>query len=288
MNCPLLLFADDTVLYTSAETQEESVELLQEGINKLMLWTRASMLTINAGKSKTMFINPKKRKKAMMTPELLMGSTRLEPVKVYKYLGVLIDYELTFKDHIKQIIRNCARKVYLLRRIRKTIMQRAAAAILKAMIIPLMDYRDVFYSSGPKGLLSKLDALLRRALRIVVGLARRDELDVDEVMGKLNIMPLSDRRQQHLLEHIRWIVGEGRYADDRELPTRAHSGKRKTQRIETPNRTVYLNSFLYRGLSDWNTLPEEIQTITDPNVFKTRIRELLQRRRGTLAAHQSN
>lgn len=190
VNCPLLLFADDTVLYISAETQEESVRLLQDGINRLMLWTRASILTINAGKSKIMLINPKKKNRVTEAPELLMGDTRLESVNVYKYLGVLIDCELNFKDHIKQVIRNCAHKIYLLRRIRKTITQRAAVAILKTMIIPLMDYGDIFYNSGPKGLLDKLDALQRRASRIVIGVGRQDELEVDGIMKSLNIMLL--------------------------------------------------------------------------------------------------
>lgn len=130
VSCPLTLFADDTVLFTSDNNLKNAVHSLQGNLDKLMLWTRASKLTINATKSKVMIINPGKRKRVDSDPEyremdmeICMGLTKLEHVKAYKYLGVTIDKDLNFKQHLKQVIKNCAHKIYVLGKIRKRLTQ---------------------------------------------------------------------------------------------------------------------------------------------------------------------
>lgn len=177
VSCPLISFADDTVLFTSDSTLESTVSHLQEGLDKLMLWTRNSKLTINAMKSKLMIINPKKMKRADRACsegelEVYMGPTKLEQVKTYKYLGVTIDKDLNFKQHLKQVIKNCAQKIYVLGKIRNKLTQRAVVDIYKTMIIPLLDYGDIFYDSGSKSLLNKLDSLERRAVRLILNLRK--------------------------------------------------------------------------------------------------------------------
>lgn len=106
--CPLILFSDDTVLYTSDVNLKNSISHLQTGLDKLMFWTVNSKLTINASKSKLMIINPKRKRcsDGAVTDserEVYMGPTKLEEVKAYRYLGVTIDKDLNFK-HLKQVI----------------------------------------------------------------------------------------------------------------------------------------------------------------------------------------
>lgn len=62
MPCNTLLFADDTVMYTSGASAREAEEKMQKGLDKIVLWTRDAQLTVNEGKSKVMLIKPKRRK----------------------------------------------------------------------------------------------------------------------------------------------------------------------------------------------------------------------------------
>lgn len=97
------MFADDTVLYTSGITELSASRKLQENIDILMLWMRDSQLTINASKSKTMTISPYLRLPTKPTV-IKMGTTNLDEVKTYKYLGLTIDSQLNFKPHLNMLI----------------------------------------------------------------------------------------------------------------------------------------------------------------------------------------
>lgn len=83
-NCNCILFADDTILYTSDKTEAVAVKNLQENINILMLWMRDSQLTVNTNKSKTMLISPFTRRPPVnQTNSIKMGLTKLEEVNTY-------------------------------------------------------------------------------------------------------------------------------------------------------------------------------------------------------------
>lgn len=59
----IVLFADDTILYSMEEKYDVAVSNLQMDLTTLELWTRDSQLTININKSKSMSIEPGCRRK---------------------------------------------------------------------------------------------------------------------------------------------------------------------------------------------------------------------------------
>lgn len=91
-----------------------------------------------------MLISPYRRKKLKVQdmPTLKMNGIMLENV-----LGVLLDVQLNFKKHVNHIIRSVAHKVYTLGKIRRKLTKKAATDIYKTMILPIMDYGDVFYQA---------------------------------------------------------------------------------------------------------------------------------------------
>lgn len=113
LQCHTMLFVDDTVLYASDKDPKGAARKLQTSLDKLVLWTRGSQLTINEGKSKAILLKPNK-KKLLDQPSLLMNGVELENVTSYKYLGVILDVNLNFKQHVNQIIRNVSHKIFVL------------------------------------------------------------------------------------------------------------------------------------------------------------------------------
>lgn len=95
----VLLFADDTVLYSSDQNYQKATKKLQEKVNTVSYWTRYSELTVNNSKSKTMTIRP--NRKPIEGGTIYMERVGLEEVVAYKYLGLITDNELSFKPHVK-------------------------------------------------------------------------------------------------------------------------------------------------------------------------------------------
>ena len=94
------LFADDTFLCT----QNLDPALLENEVNselqKVFTWLTSNRLTLNMDKSKFMVISKKRD-----IPELSVkiNNKGLKSCHDYKYLGVVIDKDLSWKSHIKYI-----------------------------------------------------------------------------------------------------------------------------------------------------------------------------------------
>ena len=98
-------------------------------------------------------------------PEIeLLGST-LPSITCYKYLGLDVDHKLTFMPHLNSLTKIISHKLCLLRRIRNYLNVTAALAIMKTMILPIIDYANIFLTSCPQQNLACLQTLQNHLLR---------------------------------------------------------------------------------------------------------------------------
>lgn len=197
-----------------------------------------------------------------------------------------IDNNLSFKHHVKQIIRNVSHKVYILSKIRDKLTDKAAADVLKVMILPLLDYRDVFYPSASGQLLNKLRVLMNKALRIVAKVGCRE--NTDAIAKRLGMQTLEDRRLCHLLQLARWMSLTGKCVDHRKFNTRSHADLRRNMWVEAPRKSLFHISFVYKACEQWNGLPTEIQQIIEEGTYKRTIRNFIKQKREESEGEKSN
>ena len=67
--------------------------------------------------------------------KLQINDPKLEFVSQYKYLGVILDSNLTFTKHLNNVIR-----INLLAKVRRYLDNQASLIIYKTMILPYFDY----------------------------------------------------------------------------------------------------------------------------------------------------
>ena len=79
---------------------------------------RANKLSLNRGKAKYSFFHKPSRKDdiPLLLPRLLIKKHKVERVKSIKFLGVLLDENLSWKDHIKYIENKVAKNIGFLYR----------------------------------------------------------------------------------------------------------------------------------------------------------------------------
>ena len=92
--------------------------LANQELQKIHEWFEANKLSINAGKTKYFpFHKPSKKDDlTLLFPTLLNKKHIVERVKSIKFLGVLLDENLSWKDHIKCIENKVAKNIGLLHR----------------------------------------------------------------------------------------------------------------------------------------------------------------------------
>lgn len=259
--CKIILFADDTVIFHSSPSFENSHPKLQHDLKSLDLWCRDNLLQINVSKTKSMIFSTKNQKKFLQLAYdknmLKINNINIECVCEYKYLGIWIDSDLTFSKHVKSIISNVSFRLKKLSRIRSCITKKTSLLLYKSMIVPLYDYGDVFFNySCKKDLIRRLQSLQNHAIRTINRLPTRTNTAKDEI--ELCIMPLEKRRWLHSLQLAYYLANNKENLLHQRVSgvnTRALADNRKQLRVFAPKKALTERSFSYQIRKLWNTLP---------------------------------
>ena len=92
-----ILFANDTVLVQSDNNLGKLQNSVNHEMKKVMDWLTANKLLTNISKTKYMLIT----NKHVSTESFVINvnRNRIERSLTYKYLGVIVDEKLTWKEH---------------------------------------------------------------------------------------------------------------------------------------------------------------------------------------------
>ena len=108
------MFADDIVLYRTITSPSDFVHL-QQDIDSLSMCITGKQLQFNATKCRQMFIS-RKRAHSLTPPSLYVDGTALLQVSEYKYLGVVITSNLSWRPHITNMCNKTRKLIGLLYR----------------------------------------------------------------------------------------------------------------------------------------------------------------------------
>ncbi|HBK82158.1 MAG TPA: hypothetical protein DDZ41_00940 [Flavobacterium sp.] len=92
------LFADDALLYADGNSIEECYDKISTDSINLDEWFKMIKLKLNIDKTKCMCINDD------LENNIVLNSQIIEKTNIIKYLGILIDSKLSFKDNFFCVI----------------------------------------------------------------------------------------------------------------------------------------------------------------------------------------
>ena len=101
-------------------------------------------------------------------PPLKINEICLHSVKSYTYLGLPMDYSLTFDLAVKTVVKKVHNKVHTLSLVRKYITQACAVTIMKSKVLPYIDYTLFPLTAASDKYLTQLQRLQNRGLRIYI------------------------------------------------------------------------------------------------------------------------
>jgi len=96
-----ILFADDTCLLVKSSNSEQLLSKINEELLNLRMWCCVNKLTINPTKTNIVIIAPKRNEAPLSQLSLTTNGSQINIANFAKYLGVFIDKNLEFKQHIK-------------------------------------------------------------------------------------------------------------------------------------------------------------------------------------------
>lgn len=115
-----------------------------------------------------MFSNGNKQLSILPKISTTQGA-EIEIVTSYKYPGIIIDQNLSFKTHIEDLVSKLRIKLGFLLRDRSNFSLKARKSFTLGTFLPLLDVGDLLYLIAPDQYLKKLDAVYHCALCVITG-----------------------------------------------------------------------------------------------------------------------
>jgi hypothetical protein len=275
VNAKFHFYADDTIVYCSAPSKQQSVASLQSVFDIIQNRFCALKLVLNIDKTKCMLFTNSRTSENPIVLQTYQGS-QVTSVLEYKYLGIIIDNTLRFGSHIKYLQVKLKKQLGFYFRNKSCFSFKVKKEIVSAMFLPVLDYGDVIYQHAPSYLLLSLDALYHGALRFITGC--KFSTHHCELYKRVAWPSLSIRRKMHwyLLIYKAILGCLPIYLCCLIQRTSFKSYSLRSQSIYNlcvpfVRTELGKTSFKYAATSDWNLLQKEIklQNLVSYNNFKS-------------------
>ena len=163
---------------------------LTNALTNALSWLHANFLILNLGKTKIMLVDTHQRTAEANNLVTDISYTRLERFNNLKYLGVLLDTTLSWKDHVEHIGNKISSRLSILRRARKVLPKPTCQMLYNTIVLPLFDYCSPVWDSCGFGSNAYPDELNRRAACIIEGRS----IGADELKSTLGWPSLQARK----------------------------------------------------------------------------------------------
>ena len=249
------LFADDTnILYETKNLRNPEYSINKE-LAKLSLWFKTNKLTINVKKTNYMIFSPSKKRK-LKSLNIKIDDSPLNQVNETKFLGIIIDNQLTWKSHISYVSSKVSKSIGIICRLKFLLNKSTLKTLYFSLVYPYLFYGAIIWGNTYNSRLERLRILQKKIIRIITNspyLAHTNPLYSSESILKLDdIIKLEIATFMYLVENNQApSTFENVFKHNNEI----HShNTRQSKKFHTISRRTKLGQFSisYMGPLVWN------------------------------------
>ena len=193
-------FADNTTV--SEIVPKFGASTLQDKIHDVLRWSNDNRFKLNSLKCKELRIDFQ-RESNLDTVSLKANGNAFEIVKSAKILGVNVRNDLKWNDHVDNITAKASRRIYLLKQLKRTgIDRKSLIQFYCASIRSVLEYAcQAFHSSLPAYLSNRIERVQKRVLRILF-----PEVSYSKALEDAGLKSLFHRREELCCTLFKQIV----------------------------------------------------------------------------------
>ena len=258
------IFADDTKIFN--RTVEK--DIIQEDIYSLQNWSDRWNLYFNVAKCHVMHVGVK-NEKCDYTMKLENELKTIESCEEEKDLGITFDSKLSFDQYIKKIVSKANQMIGIIKRAFTYLDKETFLKLYKAFIRPHLEYGNVIWAPHLLRQSRYVENVQRRATRL---LPECKDMNYTERLEYLKLHSLKGRRiRGDMIQMFKIVNGidnlnlSSLFTSNPCTLTRNSEGKFLQQHCST---NIRLNTFSFRVLKHWNSLPQQWKYAKNTNTFK--------------------
>lgn len=273
------LYADDAVIVYSATNVNELYRDMQEDLNLIYLWFCNNGLTVNASKSSHMIFSSTNRFQNI-TNELRLGNEKLQRVESTIYLGLTIQQNLKWNDHVDHVCSKLAKFLGMLRHSSYLLSIKERKDLYYAHVHSHVTYLNIIWQRAPEYATNRISILLNKYMRIIFW----------EQYNRLNVRTIELYRRNRFMNfnQIRYFeavlfmyrVKHNLIKNNNQIQHNNEIHRYQTRtasdiRVTAP-RTNYIRlGCMYTAAVNYNNLPLNIKTQTPLSRFKRSLKQYI-------------
>ena len=160
------LFADDTNIFFECNDLEKLQRTVNSELKKLIRWLNTNRLALNVSKTNFVIFSPINKPKKPVT--IILNRQAIAQKEYVKYLGILIDSNLSFKQHIAAICKKISRAIGIMYKLRNYVNKKILLMIYYSLIYPFLIYAIPVWGVAYKVHLNKIHILQKKVVRLIL------------------------------------------------------------------------------------------------------------------------
>ena len=256
----------------------------EELLDILTTWFMQHGMKVNAEKTELMLCGDKRQLKIVsQLPDMQFMGECLQFAETVKNLGMIMDPELSWRHHVKQITSRCFGILISLFHARNVLPLDLLARIIDSLVMSQIRYCIQVFGSPCHSVLSEIQKVINFAARIISGRRKYDHIsDVLQQLNWLNVLQLVAYFDLNLIHRIlstdrpmslRFKLLYNHETVDRSTRQSSHLSLLRPKNNHGKCCYIYRASKLYNSIAIQNGLHENEMTV---NRFKSYARMLMQ------------
>ena len=165
-----ILFADDTNLFYSHNNVKELFRTMNAELSHLNDWFCANKLSLNTDKTKYVLLHKAKSKGnlPLVLLDLFINDVKIKRDNSLKFLGVMIDENLTWKTHVELVENKISKSVGILFKASHSLNSKSLRSIYFALVHPYINYTNIAWASTNKNYLKRIIGKQKQVARLMI------------------------------------------------------------------------------------------------------------------------
>ena len=181
----MIMYADDTTLYFDLNPGTPNfVNIINGELVKVSKWLSANRLSLNVNKTKVMFFHSVR--KTVAYPKLYIDNKEIERVDSFLFLGLQINHNLNWNNHIRSISFKVSKIAGILHKLKNEFPTSILKSIYNTLILPHLNYCVLCWGSQT----NRIHLLQKRAIRNINNANYRAHSE--PIFKSLNILKIDD------------------------------------------------------------------------------------------------
>ena len=187
-------YADDGQLYVSERPGNAGsvISKVTACIAEIDNWMSSNRLKLNSEKTQFIWLGSCQQLQKVSVESIDLAGSTLTFQSSVNDLGVLIDGQLTMREHVQRVCRTSFYQLRQLSVIRSSLSMKTCTALVHAFVTSRLDYCNSLLYGINKELMNRLESVLRSAARLVMKKRKFDPISED-IRNTLHWLPVRQR-----------------------------------------------------------------------------------------------